>query len=140
MARVYKLVVQRNIKTGNESIEATLRGRRILFAGFVAHMKDTRPPKCVKFGELMGAAGCVRGQEKKGMGCFLDDLRAFGINAYQSTTPTQGKGEWRKTATRGGTYGGIDRCRESQGWTTACSSMPERDGKDQGEDSPTQRG
>ena len=23
----------------------------------------------------------VGGQEKKGMGCFLDDLRAFGINA-----------------------------------------------------------
>ena len=25
----------------------------------------------------------------------------------------------------------IYRCRESQGWTTACNSMPERDGKDQ---------
>ena len=34
---------------------------------------------------------------------------------------------------RGGTFHGkMDRCRESQGWTTACSSMPERDGKDQG--------
>ena len=30
--------------------------------------------------------------------------------------------------------------RESQGWTTACSGMPERDGKDQGEDSPKQAG
>ena len=37
--------------------------------------------------------------------------------------------------TRGGTFHGeMDRCRESQGWTTACSGMPERDGKDQGED------
>ena len=27
-----------------------------------------------------------------------------------------------------------------QGWTTACSSIPERDGKDQGEDSPKQAG
>ena len=35
-------------------------------------------------------------------------------------------------------HGEIDRCRESQGWTTACSSMPERDGKDQGEDSSKQ--
>ena len=34
----------------------------------------------------------------------------------------------------------MDRCRESQGWTTACSGMPERDGKDQGEDSPRQAG
>ena len=37
------------IKTESESIEATLRRRRILFAGFVARMKDTRLPKCVMF-------------------------------------------------------------------------------------------
>ena len=43
------------IKTGSESIEATLRRRRILFAGFVARMEDTRLPKCVVFGELVGA-------------------------------------------------------------------------------------
>ena len=41
----------------------------------------------------------------------------------------------------GGTFHGkMDRCRESQGWTTACSSMSERDEKDQGEDSPKQVG
>ena len=28
----------------------------------------------------------------------------------------------------------MDRCSESHGWTTACSSMTERDGKDQRED------
>ena len=39
--------------------------------------------------------------------------------------------------TRGGTFDcEMDRCRESQGWTTACDSIPERDGKGQGEDSP----
>ena len=33
--------------------------------------------------------------------------------------------------TRGGTFHGeMDSCRESQGWTTACNCMPERDGKD----------
>ena len=43
--------------------------------------------------------------------------------------------------TRGVTFHGeIDRCRESQGWTTASSGMPKRDGKDRGEDSPTQAG
>ena len=43
--------------------------------------------------------------------------------------------------TRGGTFHGeMDRCRENQGWTTACSGMPERDGKDQEEDSPKQAG
>ena len=52
------------IKTGSESIEATLRRRRILFTGFVARMEDTRLLKCVMFGELVGVAGCVGGQEK----------------------------------------------------------------------------
>ena len=43
--------------------------------------------------------------------------------------------------TRGGTFHGeMDRCRENQGWTTACSGMPERDGKNQEEDSPKQAG
>ena len=46
-------------------------------------MENTRLPKCVMFGELVGAAGCVGGHENKGMGRFLDDLRAFGINADQ---------------------------------------------------------
>ena len=32
------------LETGSESIEATLRRRRILFAGFVARMEDTRLP------------------------------------------------------------------------------------------------
>ena len=39
--------------------------------------------------------------------------------------------------TRGGTFHGeMDRCRENQGWTTACGGMPERDGKNREEDSP----
>ena len=52
------------LKTGSESIEATLRRRRILFAGFVARMEDTRLPKCVMLEEMVGGAGCVEGQEK----------------------------------------------------------------------------
>ena len=80
------------------------------------------------------------------MGCFLDDLRAFGINADQWTTAAQqDEGQWRRTAEQGGGtfqfHGEIDRCRESQGWTTACSRMMSvRDGKDQGEESPKQAG
>ena len=89
------------VKTGSESIEATLRRRRILFAGFVARMEDTRLPKCVMFGEMVGGAGCVGGQEKEWLGCFLDDLRAFGINADQWTTAVQDEGEWRRTAEQG---------------------------------------
>ena len=64
-------------------------------------MEDTRLPKCVMFGEIVGAAGCVGGQEKEWMGCFLDGLRAFGINAEQWTTAAQDEGEWRRTAEQG---------------------------------------
>ena len=80
---------------------ATLNWRQILFARFVARMKDTRLPKCVMFGEMLGGAGCVGGQEKEWMGCFLDDLRAFGINADQWTTSAQDEGAWCKTAEQG---------------------------------------
>ena len=56
------------MKTGRESIGAIVRRRRILFAGFVARMGDTRLSKCVMFGELMGATHCVEGQEKEWRG------------------------------------------------------------------------
>ena len=92
------------IKKGRESIEATLRRRPILLAGFVARMEDTRLPKCVMFAELVGGAGCVGGQEKEWMGSFLDDLRAFGITADQWTTAAQEEGEWRRTAEQGAEY------------------------------------
>ena len=102
-------------------------------------MGDTRLPKCVMFGEMVGGAGCVGGQEKEWMGCFLDDLRAFRINTDQWTTAAQDKGEWRRTVEHL-FHGEMDRCRGSQGWTSVCSRMPVRDGKDQGEDSPKQAG
>ena len=64
-------------------------------------MENTRLLICVMFGELMVGAGCVGGQEKEWMGCFLDDLRAFGINADQWTTTAQGGGGWRRTVEQG---------------------------------------
>ena len=73
-----------------------MRRRRILFAGFVARMGDTRLPKRVMFGELVRGVSCVGGQEKvliEWMGCFLDGLRASGINADQWMTATQDKWE-----------------------------------------------
>ena len=66
------------------------------------------------------------GQEKEGMGCFLDDLRAFGINADQWMTAAYDQGEWRRMAEQGAEHE-RDRCKESQGWTKACSGKPERD-------------
>ena len=38
------------------------------------------------------------------MGCFLNNLRAFGVNADQSTTAAQDEEEWRRTAEQGAEY------------------------------------
>ena len=53
-------------------------------------MENTRPPKAVIFGELVGGGGLrgregkrVDGMENEWVGYFLDDLRAFGNNADQ---------------------------------------------------------
>ena len=56
------------------------------------------------FGEMVGGASCVGAQENEWMGCFLDDLRAFDINADQWTTAAQDEGEWRRTAEQGAEY------------------------------------
>ena len=128
------------MKTGSKSIEATLCKRRILFAGSVARMEDTRLPICVMFGELVGGAVSSGGQEKEWMGCLLDDFRVFGIDSDKWTIAAQDEGEWHRTAKQGAEvfYDEMDRGRESQGYTTACSSVFERDGKDQREGSTEQ--
>ena len=82
----------------NESIEAILRRMRILIAGFVARIEDMSLPKCVVPVELVEGAGCVEGQGNEWIGCFLDDHRAFGVNADQWTTAAQDEGKWRRTA------------------------------------------
>ena len=42
-----------------------------------------------------------KGSEKKWMECFLDDLRAFGINVDHWTTAAQDEEEWRRGAEQG---------------------------------------
>ena len=81
------------MNTKSESIEAIMRRRRILFAGFVVRMEDMRLSKCVMFGELVGGAGCLAGHKKEWMGCLLNDLRAFDINADPWTTAARDEEE-----------------------------------------------
>ena len=69
-----------------------------MFARFVACVEDTKLPKSGMFGELVGGATCVGGQEKESRGCFLDGLRAFG---NQWTTEAQNEGEYSRTAEQG---------------------------------------
>ena len=86
------------MKTGSKSIEVILCKRRILFAGFVARMEDTRLPKRLMFGELVGGAVSAGGLEKEWMGCLLDDLRGFDVDPDKWTIAAQDDGEWLRTA------------------------------------------
>ena len=81
-------------------------------------MEHTRLSKCVMLliGGLVGAAGYVGSQKKEWTGYFLDDLKAFGINADYWTTAQLSSGREgmvQDGGTRGGTfYGEIDGCGE----------------------------
>ena len=130
------------VKTGSESIEATLRRRRILFAGFVARMEDTRLPKCVVFGQRVDDAGSVWGTTKKsewGVSWTTSELSASLSTSGRLQPRTRGNGaEWQNKGWNISWQNGS--LQKNQDWTTVCSDMPERDGKDQGEDSPKQAG
>ena len=101
-----------------------------MFARFVARMEDKRLPKCAMFGELVGGAGCAGRPGKRVDGMFPGRPQSFRHQRQPVDGCSPGRGGMAQNGrTRGGTFHGeMDRCRESQGWTTACSGMPERDG------------
>ena len=71
-----------------ESIETTLRSRRLLRAGALIRMSGGRRPKRIIFGNLEGAVRRGRGgKEKEWTDCVQSDIRALGIT-----------GEWKATA------------------------------------------
>ena len=81
----YKDALQR---TQCESIETTVRTRRLLWAGALLRMGDHRLPKRVMSGEL-GNAGKRGpwGKEKEWTDCVAEDLRLFRVT-----------GDWRTAA------------------------------------------
>ena len=66
-------------KEVSENIEAIVRKRRILFAGFVARMGEERLPQRVMFEELVGGKGYAGGQDKDWMVHLKEDMSAFGM-------------------------------------------------------------
>ena len=63
------------LRTDSESVETTVRRRRILFAGFVARMGEERFP----FGRMLGGKGYSGRQEWDWMKDIAQDLKGFGI-------------------------------------------------------------
>ena len=90
-----------------------------------------------------GERGLYGGPGKRVDGVFSGQSQSFRHQrrpVVDDCSPGRG-GMTQNGGTRGGTFHDeMDRCRESQGWTTACSGMPERDGNNQGEDSLKQAG
>lgn len=64
-------------RTGCESVETTIRRRRLLFAGRAERMDAARLPKLMMMGRLKGERGTSN--EKNWWQCLKDDLVAFGI-------------------------------------------------------------
>ena len=79
-------------KTASESIQAIVRKRRILFAGFVARIREERLPQRVMFGELVVGKGYSGGQEKDWMDHLEEDMSVFGMK-FEG---------WRKAAQKAG--------------------------------------
>ena len=77
------------LRTDSESVETTVRRRRILFAGFVTRMEEERLPRRVMFGEMLGGKGYSGGQEWDWVKDVEEDLKAFGIKfeGYPVRTP-----------------------------------------------------
>ncbi|CAB1120849.1 unnamed protein product [Ectocarpus sp. CCAP 1310/34] len=75
-----------------ETIEATVRKRRLCFAGFVMRMKDSRLPKRMLLGAMAGGVGYRGRQESDWVSRLGEDLVAFNMRDEK-----QG-GKWRESA------------------------------------------
>ncbi|CAN0503327.1 unnamed protein product, partial [Ectocarpus sp. 12 AP-2014] len=67
---------------GCQSVEATVRQRRPLFAGALARQPDGRLPKRLLFGDIAGEKDPESGRsEKNWLLCLKDDFVEFGVSA-----------------------------------------------------------
>ena len=88
-------------KTASESIEAIVRKRRILFAGFVARMGEERLPQRVMFGELVGGNGYSGGQGKDWTAHLKEDMSVFGEKFEGWRKAAQKAGRWFRRVEEG---------------------------------------
>ncbi|CAB1103333.1 unnamed protein product [Ectocarpus sp. CCAP 1310/34] len=75
-----------------ETIEATVRKRRLCFAGFVMRMEDSRLPKRMLLGAMAGGVGYRGGQESDWVSRLGEDLVAFNMGDEKEG------GKWKESA------------------------------------------
>ena len=88
-------------KTASESIEAIVRKRRILFAGFVARIGEKRLPQRVMCGELVRGKGYSGGQEKDWLAHLKEDMSVFGMKFEWWRKVAQKAGRWFRRVEEG---------------------------------------
>ncbi|CAM9292749.1 unnamed protein product, partial [Sphacelaria rigidula] len=91
-------------RTGCESIEATVRKRRLNFAGFVTRVPPGRIPKHTMFGEIVavkGQEGEFDGRHEDWIRCLAGDMKAFGIEWQGWTTRALNSVEWHSCVEQG---------------------------------------
>ncbi|CAM9693230.1 unnamed protein product [Sphacelaria rigidula] len=85
------------VRTRCGSTEATVRKRRLYFAGFVTRMSPGRIPKHVMFSEVIAVRGQERelnGRHKDWIRRLAEDMKAFGIEWQGLTTRALNAVEW----------------------------------------------
>ena len=86
-----------------ESIETTLRTRRLLWSGTLIRMSGGRLPKRIVFGNLEGAVRRGRGaKEKEWTDCVQSDIWAFGITGEDWKATASEAEVWVKAVAEGG--------------------------------------
>ena len=68
----------------------------------------------------------MEGEEKKWMGCFLDDLRAFSINADRWTSAAQDEGGRRRMAEQGAKWIAAEKARAGLRHAVVCPNVTGR--------------
>ena len=106
-----------HIRTECESIETTVRTRRLLRSGALLRMGDHRLPKRVMSGEPENAEKRSLGENgEKWTDCVAEDLRLFGITGNWSTAALD-PAAWYSTVHGGG-------CRFMAAWVKEEKKRP----------------
>ena len=88
-------------KTASERIEAIVRKRRILFAGFVGRMGEELFPQGMMFGELVEGTGYSGEQDKKWMAHLKRDMSTFRMKLEGCRKSAQKAGRWFRRVEEG---------------------------------------
>ena len=107
------------MKIESGSMGTIIRPRRILFAEFAARMEHTRLPNevCNDVRKVNDGRGLRGGQGKERVGCFLYDVRVFGIRRRRRGSSARLQPRTRRNGARKRGIKGAERTMAN--WTAA---------------------